>query len=96
MKVIEALYERLQEQGDMSLRRVNLRFSPKAAWELVRELEGGGIFSIERKMQGCIAQEMAGREDYEVWHTKPLDHAFDFSLDRHLPGTSFVMRLKKK
>jgi hypothetical protein len=96
MKVIEAVVERLKEKPftDVRLRSLDLRLSPKAARDLVRELEHGR-FSIERDMVGYIAQEMAGRKDYIVWDSKEFGYVFGFSMDEHLPGKSFVMRLRK-
>jgi hypothetical protein len=78
--------ERLKEQplAKVSLGRVDLRFSRKAMFDLVCELDSAR-FHVRRTANRSF-----------VCHDRDGVLAFAFSMDEHLPGTSFVMRLKKK
>jgi hypothetical protein len=85
MMMMEALAARLREPpfDDMPVEYVDLRFSPPAMRILVRELDQANYLICSAGGNDFIAENITG------------EHGFVFSVDKHLPGKSFVVRLRK-
>ena len=106
--MMEALAARLREPpfGELSVECVDLRFSPPAAHDLMRELHAAGyaIWHADKTgpfpavangpKLGCIAREMTDK-GILMAESKKSDRYFLFSVDQNLPGKSFVVSLKK-
>ena len=93
MMMMEALAARLKEPpfGELSVKCVDLRFSRSAARDLLRELDNAGyvVWSMDE-----IWPMPNGRESFLCKDVK-AKRGFEFSVDKRLPGKSFVVRLRK-